>query len=97
MTFEFDRAKSAANKAKHGIDFEQAQALWSGKTVAIELPFPNERRRVVIGKIGDKHWAAILTVRGSAFRLISVRRARDKEKVMYEQARPDIQESDTKS
>ncbi len=28
MDFEFDPAKSAANKAKHGIDFIEAQALW---------------------------------------------------------------------
>lgn len=26
--FEFDPAKSTANKAKHGIDFVEAQALW---------------------------------------------------------------------
>jgi uncharacterized DUF497 family protein len=29
MDFEFDRAKSAANLKKHGIDFIGAQALWS--------------------------------------------------------------------
>ena len=28
VQFEFDPAKSLANLAKHGIDFEQAQALW---------------------------------------------------------------------
>jgi uncharacterized DUF497 family protein len=27
-TFEFDPAKSIANKSKHGIDFIEAQALW---------------------------------------------------------------------
>jgi uncharacterized DUF497 family protein len=27
MRFEFDPAKSAANKAKHGIDFDEAQAV----------------------------------------------------------------------
>jgi len=26
--FEFDPDKSAANRAKHGIDFEAAQMLW---------------------------------------------------------------------
>jgi uncharacterized DUF497 family protein len=29
MRFGFDALKSVANKAKHGIDFVQAQALWS--------------------------------------------------------------------
>jgi uncharacterized DUF497 family protein len=28
MRFEFDSAKSAAHKGKHGIDFVEAQALW---------------------------------------------------------------------
>ena len=28
-TFEFDRAKSETNKAKHGIDFAEAQRLWA--------------------------------------------------------------------
>ena len=28
MLFEFDHARSAANKQKHGIDFKEATALW---------------------------------------------------------------------
>jgi uncharacterized DUF497 family protein len=85
VTFEFDPAKSAANKAKHGLAFEEARALWAGKTVSVKLAFPNEPRCLVIGKISDKHWAAVVTTRGSALRLISVRRARKKEEQIYEQ------------
>jgi uncharacterized DUF497 family protein len=29
MGFEFDSEKSAENKREHGVDFEEAQALWS--------------------------------------------------------------------
>jgi uncharacterized DUF497 family protein len=29
MIFEYDPKKSEANKAKHGIDFEEAKALWN--------------------------------------------------------------------
>ena len=29
MEFEYDPAKSRANAQKHGIDFEQAKALWN--------------------------------------------------------------------
>jgi uncharacterized DUF497 family protein len=29
MKFEFDPAKSASNKDKHGIDFVEAQVLWA--------------------------------------------------------------------
>jgi len=28
LEFEFDPAKSAANRAKHGIDFTAAQSIW---------------------------------------------------------------------
>jgi uncharacterized DUF497 family protein len=85
VTFEFDPEKSTANKAKHGIDFEEAQKLWSGKTVSVTLPFPGEHRRLVIGRVAGKHWAAIVTDRSSGIRLISVRRARRKEKEVYDQ------------
>ena len=33
MDFEFDAAKSAENKRKHGLDFEEAQALWADSVV----------------------------------------------------------------
>ncbi|MGA9573677.1 MAG: BrnT family toxin [Lysobacterales bacterium] len=35
--FEFDRAKSATNLEKHGIDFVQAQALWDDPDL-LEIP-----------------------------------------------------------
>ena len=31
MLFEYDPVKSARNRAKHGIDFEQAKRLWAAK------------------------------------------------------------------
>ena len=42
MQFEFDPAKSLANLAKHGIDFEQAQALWQDQDYL--KPSPNAGR-----------------------------------------------------
>jgi uncharacterized DUF497 family protein len=32
MDFEFDLKKSASNRKKHGIDFEEAQELWIDRT-----------------------------------------------------------------
>lgn len=86
--FEFDPVKSDANRAKHGIDFEEAQALWSGGK-RVELPSGNdgvEERWLIIGMIGEKMWTAIVTYRGDAIRLISCRRARTREEKLYEQA-----------
>ena len=85
MTFEFDSEKSALNKTKHGIDFEEAQELWLGKIVGVTLEFSGEPRKLLIGQIRGKFWAAITTTRGTATRIISVRRARRKEIAIYEQ------------
>ncbi len=83
--FEFDPAKSASNKDKHGIDFEEAQALWLDP-LRIEVPAKptDEPRFMVIGRIGERHWSAICTLRGDRIRIISVRRSREQEVEFYE-------------
>ncbi|HUP02307.1 MAG TPA: BrnT family toxin [Gemmatimonadota bacterium] len=85
MEFEFDEKKSAANKAKHGIDFVEAQALWLDEML-VEIPArtEDEPRSVVVGVIADKHWSAVITHRGERIRLISVRRSRAEEVAIYE-------------
>ena len=85
MGFEFDPAKSAENKRKHGIDFELAIALWNDDAL-VEIParVVDEPRWLVIGKLMDKHWSAVITRRGENIRLISVRRSRDEEVAIYE-------------
>ena len=84
MEFEFDPAKSAANKAKHGIDFIEAQALWHDPE-RLEVPARSvdEPRLQVVGQIGDTVWSAFVTTRDSRIRIISVRRARDEEEAAY--------------
>lgn len=85
MEFEFDPAKSASNKEKHGIDFVEAQALWLDDGLELVLSkarLTSEERFLAIGRIEGKHWAAICTLRGQVIRIISVRRAR-KEQVNY--------------
>jgi uncharacterized DUF497 family protein len=85
MEFEFDPAKSAANKAKHGIDFVEAQALWADDgLVDAPIPLRGEPRFLAIGRIDGKHWTAVWTLRGEAVRIISVRRARKTEVMFYE-------------
>jgi hypothetical protein len=44
----------------------------------------DEPRWVVIGKLEEKHWSAVVTRRGENIRLISVRRSRDEEVAIYE-------------
>ena len=85
MPFEYDLAKSATNKAKHDIDFDEAQALWKDARM-LEAPAKtdDEPRVLVIGKIGEHHWAAVCAHRGDTVRIVSVRRARKQEIDHYE-------------
>ena len=85
MKFEYDPAKSARNKRKHGLDFEEAQGLWDDERLLVfPLKFEGEPRRACIGTWRGKHWTAIVTCGGRAVRLISVRRARKDEVLAYE-------------
>ena len=88
ISFEFDAAKSESNRTKHSIDFVEAQNLWDDPML-LEIPAKtdDEPRYLVIGQIDGKHWSAVVTYRGESdenIRLISVRRARKEEVVLYE-------------
>ena len=85
MEFEYDSRKSASNLAKHGIDFNDAQMLWVDPDL-LEIPAKteDEPRQLLIGKIAGKHWSAVATYRSDVVRIISVRRSRTEEVVLYE-------------
>lgn len=85
MEFEFDSRKSGSNRRKHGIDFLEAQMLWNDPD-RIEIPARtiDEPRYLVVGKIGDEYWSAIITYRGEKARIISVRPSRREEVEIYE-------------
>lgn len=80
LVFEYDPEKSAANRAKHGIDFDEAQSLWSDPFL-LEAPAitEDEPRFLAIGRIGTRHWTAVFTWRADRRRIVSVRRSRRKE------------------
>ena len=87
MDFEFDLRKSASNKKKHGIDFEEAQELWGDPhLLEVEARSTDEPRFLLIGKIGSKHWSAVFTYRDGKVRIISVRRSRKEEVDLYEES-----------
>jgi uncharacterized DUF497 family protein len=76
------------NKTKHGIDFEEAQALWEDRFI-LKIPSivntVEESRFLYIGLIESKHWTAITTHRErNTTRIISVRRSRKQEVELYE-------------
>lgn len=84
MKFEWDAAKSEANREKHGIDFETAKDLWLDEDrIEIETPHPVEKRNIIIAKLHGILWTAVYTMRSNAVRIISVRRSREKEEELY--------------
>ena len=85
MEFEFDPRKSKSNKAKHGIDFIDAQAFWDDPDL-LEIPArtEDEPRFLVIGVIAGTHWSGVIAYRDDRIRIISVRRPRKEEVALYE-------------
>ena len=85
MEFEFDAGKSRRNLEKHGIDFDQAQALWDDPD-RIEIPArtEDEPRFLVVGRIGSQHWSVVVSHRQERIRIISARRSRREEIHLYE-------------
>ncbi len=84
VDFEYDQVKSEANFKKHGIDFEDAKLLWNDpKRIEFLARFSDEVRLGLIAEWNEKLWTAIFTYRAANTRIISVRRARDHEKEIY--------------
>ena len=85
MEFEFDARKSRSNHEKHGIDFVEARRLWDDPDlIVVPARTTDEPRLLIVGKLVDRHWSAIITYRGDRVRIISVRRARKEEIELYE-------------
>ena len=85
MEFEFDPRKSEFNGGKHGIDFLEAQELWTDEAY-VEIPARTvgEPRWLITGRIGERRWSAVITYRQNRIRIISVRRSRQEEVAIYE-------------
>ena len=83
--FEYDNDKSTSNLEKRGIDFVSAQELWlDPELIEVQAKSEDEPRFLVIARIANKHWSAVITHRGNAIRIISVRCSRKAEVELYE-------------
>lgn len=88
VEFEWDEQKRRANLAAHGIDFEDAIAIWEGPV--LEVPsgqsHHGEDRILAIGRSGDRLVTVVFTWRGENRRIISARVARINERKNYHKA-----------
>jgi uncharacterized DUF497 family protein len=88
MRFEWDEDKNQRNIEKHGVSFEQAQAIFDGFTVhAIDDRSDyGELREISIGLLdGVAVIVVVHTDRRNICRIISARRANRKERKLYDE------------
>jgi len=85
LDFDWDSAKSTSNEVKHGLSLAAASALWAGPVVVLPSKRPGELRHLAIGLIEGRHWTVVYAPRGDRLRLISARRSRENEKVLFQQ------------
>lgn len=79
MEIEFDPAKDAVNRAKHGISLEAASEFEIDVVVRDRRRDYNEERFNAFGILAGHPYCLTFTVRDGRVRAISLRRARAKE------------------
>jgi uncharacterized DUF497 family protein len=90
LRFEWDARKSAANKRKHGVSFEEAQTVfYDDRAILIEDDEDDEEDRFVL--LGISAALRMLVIchcyreKDSVIRIISARKANRTERKDYEQ------------
>jgi uncharacterized DUF497 family protein len=89
LEFEWDAKKAEANRARHGIDFEEALTVFRDPLARIfedEEHSEGEPREIIIGHSVKQHlMVACFTVRATRIRIISARKATRLERKDYEE------------
>jgi uncharacterized protein len=86
MEFEWDDGKEKSNRAKHGVLFEYGTRVFLDPN---RMDFEDvrhdyrEERRIVLGEIDGELFVVIYTPRQEVKRLISARKANDRERRKY--------------
>jgi len=84
-SLEWDDNKCLANIEKHFLDFADAVHVLRGNVLTIPArTVQGETRRIALGMLDDVCVAIVYTRRGSALRLISMRKARHGEQRHYD-------------
>jgi uncharacterized DUF497 family protein len=87
MEFEWDEAKRRTNYDKHGLDFRDAEKIFQGPLVTILDSRQNcgEDRYISLGVLADVIVVVVHTARSDKTRIISMRKAKPKERQAYEE------------
>jgi uncharacterized DUF497 family protein len=85
MDFERDEAKRRANLVKLGLDFVRAADILNGPHLLEDArSVGDEFRHLAIGLSDDVYVAMVFTERSGAIRVISLRRARRRERERHQ-------------
>jgi uncharacterized DUF497 family protein len=90
LTFEWDLRKARSNLAKHGVGFEEASTIF-GDPLSLTIPDPDhsltEERYITLARaFTGKLLVVVHTDRGNNIRIISARRASQRERKFYEES-----------
>ncbi|MGA3027705.1 MAG: BrnT family toxin [Bryobacteraceae bacterium] len=88
MEFEWDERKAGQNIARHGVPFEYAARVFldSHRLDAEDARRDyGEERRLTLGMIEGRLYVVANTVRGKIIRLISARKANQRERRQYDE------------
>lgn len=89
--FEWDARKAAANYAKHGVTFEEAQTVFFNALAVIfadDRHSVGERRELILGhSLRHRLLLVCFTEHDERIRVISARRATPRERQDYEENR----------
>ena len=88
MEIEWDEEKRLSNLAKHGIDFADAEELFSGPVLSgkDDRKDYGEDRFIGYGFMRDRLVVVAFARRGEVVRIISLRKANSREGKRYEEA-----------
>jgi uncharacterized DUF497 family protein len=85
VKIEFDRDKRQATLDNRGLDMARAAEIFAGATLTIadDRKDYGEPRFITIGRLDGRMVASVWTPRGAARRIISLRKANDREQALY--------------
>lgn len=87
MQIEFDSDKRDKTLAERGLDFARAGEVFAGPGVTVEDARTNygEQRFVTVGWLDGRTVIVVWTPRGEVRRIISIRKANEREQARYAQ------------
>jgi len=84
LSFEWDEDKRKTTLQKHGLDFIDAIKIFAGPILTARSTHEGEERWISIGLLDGLEIAVIYTIRSDIYRIITARRARKKERDLYD-------------